>query len=446
MRQLKRYITILLAVFLLLTLTPTALAYEGGSGVTCTEIVYGTSENGRDLTCYVLTDSGNEDFSRTLLLNFAIHGYEDAYAADGQVLVDFAERLIGHYSKQSTLHGCRLVIVPCANPDGLLDGNTNNGFGRCNAKGIDLNRDFDAGHYPFQNARNYTPAPFSAAESRALRDLYWAYLPDVVIDFHGWYNELYGASATASKVSELMGLPYRGNLYTCSGFFARWAQEQGSVGMLAEMPAPDSIPKRRIYNAIDWLMTDTEVCPARQYVDMPYYSDWAHAGIVYALQRGWMNGISATQFAPSGTMTRAMLVTVLWRMASQPAPSGEAAFSDVSDGQWYTDAVLWAAENGIVTGVGKNRFQPDGYVTREQIAVILYRYGAFQGKDHTAEPLPDFPDGSSAADWAKEALAWAVTKELLNGTEIDGTLFLCPTDGATRAQIAAVLMRYDTIQ
>lgn len=176
-----KIISALLAALLLLTAIPAVGAEEGG--VTCTEVVYGTSENGRDLTCCVLTDGA--EYSRTLLLNFAIHGYEDAYAADGQVLVDFAERLIGHYSRQTTLHGCRLVIVPCANPDGLLDGSTNNGFGRCNAKGIDLNRDFDAGHYPFQNARNYTPEPFSAAESRALRDLYWAYLPDVVIDFHG---------------------------------------------------------------------------------------------------------------------------------------------------------------------------------------------------------------------------------------------------------------------
>lgn len=438
-----RIISALLAAVLLLTAIPAVGAEEDGA-VTCTEVVYGTSENGRDLTCYVLTDGA--EYSRTLLLNFAIHGYEDAYAADGQVLVDFAERLIGHYSRQTTLHGCRLVIVPCANPDGLLDGSTNNGFGRCNAKGIDLNRDFDAGHYPFQNARNYTPEPFSAAESRALRDLYWAYLPDVVIDFHGWYNEVYGASATARRVSELMGLPYVGTLMTRSGFFARWAQEQGSIGMLAEMPAPDAVPRRRIYNAIDRLMTDTDTCPGRQFVDMPYYNDWAHAGIVYALQNGWMNGISGTQFAPEGTMTRAMLVTALWRMAGQPAPSGEAVFSDVPSGTWYTDAVLWAAENGIVAGVGKNRFRPDGFITREQLATVLYRYAAWQGKDGSFDPLPDFPDGGSASQWAKDALAWAVTEKLLNGTVIDGTRFLCPADCATRAQIAAILMRYDELQ
>ena len=220
MKRTYKLLSLLLAAVLVFTAVPAARADEGG--VTCTEVVYGTSVNGRDLTCYVLTDG--EEYSRTLLLNFAIHGYEDAYDADGQVLVDFAERLIGHYSRQTTLHGCRLIIVPCANPDGLLDGNTNYGFGRCNADGIDLNRDFDAGHYPFQNTRNYTPAPFSGVESRALRDLYWAYQPDVVIDFHGWYNEVYGGSATARKVSELLGLPYVGSLMTRSGFFARWAQ------------------------------------------------------------------------------------------------------------------------------------------------------------------------------------------------------------------------------
>ena len=143
------------------------------------------------------------------------------------------------------------MIIPCANPDGLLDGHTNNGFGRCNAGGIDLNRDFDEGHYPFQNARNYTPEPFSAAESRALRDLYWAYKPEVVMDFHGWYNEVYGASETARGVSERLGLPYFGILNSRCGFFARWAQAQGSVGLLVELPAPDNIPRRGIYNAVD---------------------------------------------------------------------------------------------------------------------------------------------------------------------------------------------------
>lgn len=439
MKRTYKILSLLLAAVLVFTAVPAVRADEGG--VTCTEIVYGTSVNGRDLTCYVLTDG--EEYSRTLLLNFAIHGYEDAYDADGQVLVDFAERLIGHYSRQTTLHGCRLIVVPCANPDGLLDGNTSYGFGRCNADGIDLNRDFDAGHYPFQNARNYTPAPFSGVESRALRDLYWAYQPDVVIDFHGWYNEVYGGSATARKVSELLGLPYIGNLMTRSGFFARWAQAQGSVGMLVELPAPDDIPRRRIYNAIDWLLTDTEACPGKQFVDMPYYNDWAHAGIVYMLQKGWMNGISGTQFAPEDTMTRAMVVTALWRMAGQPAPTGEAAFTDVPDGAWYTEAVLWAAENGVVTGVGNSRFDPEDYVTREQLAAILYRYAALQGKDCSFSMLPDFPDAASASDWAEEALAWAATKKLLNGTVIDGTVFLRPGDSATRAQIAAILMRYD---
>ena len=445
MKHTYKILAVLLAALLLLAAIPAAGAAESG-GVTCTEVVYGKSENGRDLTCYVLTDNDSGSYNRTLLLNFAIHGYEDAYDADGQVLVDLAHRLIGHYSRQTSLHGCRLVIVPCANPDGLLDGYTNYGFGRCNAKGIDLNRDFDAGHYPFQNARNHTPAPFSAAESRALRDLYWAYTPDVVMDFHGWYNEVYGASATARALSERLGLPYYNILSSRSGFFARWAQDQGSVGLLVELPAPDIIPQERIVQSINWLLNDIENCPGRQFVDMPYYNDWAHAGIVYALEKGWMNGLSATQFAPSGTMTRAMLVTALWRMAGQPAPTGTSAFDDVSTDAWYADAVLWAAENGIVNGVGQNRFEPEAYVTREQLATVLYRYAASVGADTTALPLPDFPDGDSASEWAKEALSWAVTKKLLKGTLVDGVVFLRPTDTATRAQIATILMRYDEMQ
>ncbi|MBQ4565621.1 MAG: S-layer homology domain-containing protein, partial [Oscillospiraceae bacterium] len=114
-------------------------------------------------------------------------------------------------------------------------------------------------------------------------------------------------------------------------------------------------------------------CPGRGFTDMPPAGVWSHAGIDYAISHGLMNGMSNTTFEPDGTMTRAMLVTVLWRYAGQPA-EGTNSFTDVPSNVWYTQAVAWAAENGIVTGIGGGRFDPDGQITREQLAVILYRY------------------------------------------------------------------------
>ena len=139
-----------------------------------TEIVYGQSEMGRDLVCTIIEP---EHYDRTILANFAIHGFEDNYDHDGQELVDTAELVIDHFRDAEDMHSCRLMIVSCANPDGLINGTTNNGFGRCNANGVDLNRDFDAAHVSMNNARNYTPYPFSASESRALRDLVNTYQP-----------------------------------------------------------------------------------------------------------------------------------------------------------------------------------------------------------------------------------------------------------------------------
>ncbi len=226
---------------------------EDGNAVTCTSFVYGQSESGRDLVCYQLC---GEAYERTVLLNFAIHGYEDEYDADGQVLVDLANALIEHYSSAEDMKGCRLLIVPCANPDGLYDGYTNNGFGRCNAKGIDLNRDFDANYVSYSSARNYTPYAFSAAESRALRDLCLQYEPDVVIDFHGWLNETIGDSELAEVFYQEMGLTHYISFTStnCSGYFANWAHQNGALGLLVEFTSSNSINKDNLLAAVDRLI------------------------------------------------------------------------------------------------------------------------------------------------------------------------------------------------
>ena len=224
------------------------------NGVVCTSFRFGQSVQGRDLVCWSIQQG---DYTRTVLLNFAIHGWEDSYAADGQLLVDLGDALVAHYSKTADLHNCRLLIVPCANPDGIEAGTTNNGFGRCNADGIDLNRDFDASHIVYTSARNYTPAPFSGAESCALRDLVWASDPDVVIDFHGWLNYTIGNSELAEVFSTYVGINHKYELTTgAHGYFSYWAQLQGAEAILVEFKDTTSVVTEDVILAVDQLIAE----------------------------------------------------------------------------------------------------------------------------------------------------------------------------------------------
>lgn len=169
---------------------------------------------------------------------------------------------------------------------------------------------------------------------------------------------------------------------------------------------------------------------------------WYAEAVEYAVEAGLMNGTSSTTFAPEENMTRAMLVTVLWRYAGSPEV-GLNTFSDVPEGTWYTQAVTWAAEEGVVNGVGDSRFDPEGNVTREQMATILYRYSNSTGTDTSDRgDLSAFPDASNISAYATDALSWAVAEGLINGTQNGGTVTLAPKGNATRAQVAAILMRY----
>ena len=171
-------------------------------------------------------------------------------------------------------------------------------------------------------------------------------------------------------------------------------------------------------------------------------NEWYTAEVKKAVEMGLFNGLSADRFGPQGTMTRAMLVTVLWRYAGKPTAEKVADFTDVPKGQWYSDAVSWAAEKGIVTGVGKGRFSPDGTITREQMATILYRYASGLGIDTGARgDLNQFADVDTISSWAEEALQWAVAEGIMGGSLTGGVLSVLPSDGATRAQVAAVLVR-----
>ncbi len=169
-----------------------------------------------------------------------------------------------------------------------------------------------------------------------------------------------------------------------------------------------------------------------------YSKDWYASAVSYVLENKLMNGVSETAFSPNGTMNRAMLVTVLWRYDGTMA-EGEIPFTDVPDGQWFTDAVRWSYEHKIVNGVGKDRFAPFAPVTREQIVTILYRYATTKGFDTSSRgDLSAFSDEKQVSSYALEAMQWAVGEGLINGS--NGKLL--PKDDATRAQVAAIVMRF----
>lgn len=194
---------------------------------------------------------------------------------------------------------------------------------------------------------------------------------------------------------------------------------------------------------VDDCENDTQYCPSRNFTDVPAYSEWSHKGIDYVLSRGLFNGTSANTFSPKDTMTRAMLVTVLWRY--EGAPKGfTSAFSDVPTGEWYTDAVAWANAKNIVNGVGENKFDPNGTITREQMAAILHRYATAKGFDTSASAdLSAYPDVGNVGDWSVDAMKWAVGAGMITGSAgADGKVCLMPGNGATREQVAAILMRF----
>lgn len=181
--------------------------------------------------------------------------------------------------------------------------------------------------------------------------------------------------------------------------------------------------------------------PETRFVDVKLGS-WYYNSIVYAVSNGLMNGVGDSKFEPEEGMTRAMLVTVLWRYEGSPKQR-PSTFSDVRRGQWYSEAVSWAAKNGIVTGVGDNKFEPDTQITREQIATILYRYAQKKRADTAARgSLSAFPDNGKVNSWAKTALQWCVGEGLIGGTNENGRVYLDPQGTATRAQVATILMRY----
>lgn len=171
--------------------------------------------------------------------------------------------------------------------------------------------------------------------------------------------------------------------------------------------------------------------------------DWFYEAVSYVWDAGLMNGTGGGRFSPNGSVTRGMAVTILWRLDGERS-CGKLAFSDVAAGAWYADAVAWAAAEEIVTGYSATRFGPDDAVTREQLAVMLYRYASYAGENMEATAdLSSYDDANAISIWAEEAMAWAVAAGILTGK---GAERLDPAGTATRAEFATILMRMDVAE
>ena len=173
-------------------------------------------------------------------------------------------------------------------------------------------------------------------------------------------------------------------------------------------------------------------------------SRWSYGAVLYAYKNGYMNGVGDGRFDPAGTMTRGMVVTVLWRRDGSPAVEFTNDFDDVKEGKYYSAAVIWAKNNGIVNGVSEGIFDPGGKITREQLAAMLNRYTEYHGLDfRPCGQLDSFPDASAAHNYAKDALSWATGKGLITGVKAGNEDLLDPRGNATREQFATILKRFD---
>ena len=187
-------------------------------------------------------------------------------------------------------------------------------------------------------------------------------------------------------------------------------------------------------------------CPSFRFRDVPAPSNWAHEGIDYCVRHGLMSGFDATTFSPDTVSTRAQIVMILYNLSGDTTDYSKyyVPFTDVRPGTWYYNAVAWGYDKDIVSGMSTTTFAPDGLITREQMAVLLYGYTEKYAPAYLggAASLNGFPDAASVSNWAYAAMSWAVGNGLISGIASNGADYLAPSSGATRAQIAAIMMRY----
>ena len=183
----------------------------------------------------------------------------------------------------------------------------------------------------------------------------------------------------------------------------------------------------------------THKCPSEQYVDVNE-GDWWHEATDYVVSKGYMNGMDATHFGPGLTMNRAQFVTVLYRMLMKPDVTNTGVFTDVPEGEWYTDAVYWALEAGITTGATETTFNPGGQLTRTELVTFMYRFAKYVGIDVTTGDLSGYRDADQVLPFAVDAWSWAVSNGIVTGMTADT---LAPMSLTNRAQAAVIFQRFD---
>lgn len=224
--------------------------------------------------------------------------------------------------------------------------------------------------------------------------------------------------------------------------------DANGASISTNVPAADSSQKPSAPAKPDQPKTDDPTEPSnpgenagQTFLDVPK-SFWGYESIERAAQLGYVNGVGGGKFEPNRQLTRAEFVTMLYRMADKPAANTAAGFTDVPQNAWYRDALNWAAEKGYVNGTGANTFSPDGKITRQEVVTILFRYSGSQSGAETmftAAYDSQFTDSGAIAPWAKTAMYWAIYNGVVNGTS---PTTVSPTATATRAEVAAIFVRY----
>ncbi len=245
--------------------------------------------------------------------------------------------------------------------------------------------------------------------------------------FEGWYDN---ADCTGKKIKSISTADLGDKV-----FYAKWTRS-GSAAVPEGPAAPVVTPEAPCSRGID--------CPMYPYADLNT-ALWYHDGIHFTLESGLMNGTGADVFEPNASTSRAMIVTVLWRLEGKPVVNYAMSFKDVAAGTWYTEAVRWAASTGIVEGYNAEAFGPDDTITREQLATIMWRYAKYRGMDVSVGEntnILSYGDAFDVSEWAIPAMQWACGSGLIQGVDSDYTMNLVPAGSATRAQAATILYRF----
>ena len=215
--------------------------------------------------------------------------------------------------------------------------------------------------------------------------------------------------------------------------------ENGQITAVAPGFAYITVSSPYVVSATNQCIVEVLPCQAMQFTDVDT-SQWYHEGIDFMVSKGLMNGVGDNRFQPNGILTRGQLVTILHRMAGSPAAEKEAPFTDVASGRYYSEAVAWAYEAEIAKGISTTAFAPNAAVTREQLVTFLARYASWSGVEvKVSGDLNGYTDASSVSPYALEAMTWAVENGIIQGVTDTS---LAPRGTATRAQVATIFMRY----